>query len=325
VNNSRRIRLRAWPLLLPGPARIGRRRRWNSHQTWVTACIWNFKTRRPGFRTTTLVDSGASGGSYASAAFVGALERTEFGGQRIISRRGRGLLRAANPANSDVAPMRIVGTVLLPLVFPPVDRVFRTRVRVVDQLPIGLLLGAAFMWQYGGVLDLGDRDGAGSFRPAPGTSTVPILPPEPPPNPRPWRDQVQAVEPSRRSDGRPEEDSNYCNEGLLSHGCQASRLGLRTGRVRCERTGQIVTAPTTPTASTTAISIERFCSLQWEAEEEDDGEEDEQDPPQVMTAEALDLGAAAWEDGGTLRWPVTLTQQQDVDGRSTWIATRPSG
>ena len=41
--------------------------------------------------------------------------------------------------------MNIIGTTIPPLVFPPVDRVVRARVRVVEGLPFGLILGAAFV------------------------------------------------------------------------------------------------------------------------------------------------------------------------------------
>ena len=76
---------------------------------------------------------------YASVHFIRAVERTEYGGKRIVSKRGHGRLRAANPTDGGVAPMNIIGTAMLPLVFPPVDRVFRARVRVVEGLPFGLI------------------------------------------------------------------------------------------------------------------------------------------------------------------------------------------
>ena len=96
-----------------------------SHQTWVTAFPWNAGKRRRGLCTTVLLDTGAGGGSYASVHFIREVERTEYGGKRIVSKRRRGRLRAANPTDSGVAPMNIIGTAILPLVFPPVDRVFR--------------------------------------------------------------------------------------------------------------------------------------------------------------------------------------------------------
>ena len=38
--------------------------------------------------------------------------------------------------------MNIIGTTIPPLVFPPVDRVVRARVRVVEGLPFGLKTGS---------------------------------------------------------------------------------------------------------------------------------------------------------------------------------------
>lgn len=108
---------------MSGPSR-------GSHQTWVTACLWNKIRHRLGYRTTVLLDSGAGGGNFCSDKFIRAVERTEYNGKRIVSTRGRRLLRAPNPSDSGVAPMSVVGTAVLPLVFPPVDRVFRARLRV---------------------------------------------------------------------------------------------------------------------------------------------------------------------------------------------------
>lgn len=51
--------------------------------------------------------------------------------------------------------MSVVGTAILPLIFPPVDRAFRARVRVVADLPFGLILGAAYMRHNKSVLDFG--------------------------------------------------------------------------------------------------------------------------------------------------------------------------
>ena len=91
-----------------------------SHQTWITALLWNTALRRPGYRTSVLLDSGAGGGNFCSVKFIRVVERTEYGGKCIVSERGRGRLRAANPTNSGIAPMSIVGTATLPMVFPPV-------------------------------------------------------------------------------------------------------------------------------------------------------------------------------------------------------------
>ena len=273
------------------------------HQTWATVYLWNSRTRRPGFRTTALLDTGASGGSYCSERFIRAVERTEYGGRSIVSRRGRGLLRAANPTGSDVPPMSIIGTALLQLIFPPEDRIFRARLRVVRDLPLGLILGAGFVRRHGGVIDLGDREGAGSFKPSRDSRSVPLLPPDPPEHPRPWRDRLHTLD--------SEEDGNWCRVP----GWRASRLGFRTGRARCEESGRILAPPPPPTASGT-VSPADFCALDWCIEEQDtDAEGGGALPPQLLTAEALDLGAAAWEDGASLRWPMILAHRAEMAGR----------
>lgn len=71
--------------------------------------------------------------------------------------------------------MSIVGTTVLPLIFPPVDHVFRARVSAVVDLPFGLILGAAYMRHYGSILDF---EGPGSFKPSRDSPSVPLLPAE---------------------------------------------------------------------------------------------------------------------------------------------------
>ena len=95
-----------------------------THQSWVKACLWNPIKRQRGYTVIVLLDTGAGGGNYASLKFIQAAQRHAFNGKRIISKRGRGRLHAANPAKDNVPPMTIVGTAILPLIFPPVDRNF---------------------------------------------------------------------------------------------------------------------------------------------------------------------------------------------------------
>lgn len=153
--------------------------------------MWNSRTRAKGYRTSVLLDTGAGGGNYASLKFIRAVECTEYRGRNTISKRGRGFLRAANPTGSEVAPMKIIGTSLLPLVLPPVDRVFRARVRVVEDLPVGLILGAAFMRRYNSVLFF---EGGGWFKPTRDSARVPMLDPKPRPTPRPWREDLNVLQ-----------------------------------------------------------------------------------------------------------------------------------
>ena len=67
--------------------------------------------------------------------------------------------------------MSIVCTATLPMVFPPVDRVFYARLRVVEGLPIGVILGAAFMRHYGSVINFA---GPGHFKPTRDCDNVPL-------------------------------------------------------------------------------------------------------------------------------------------------------
>eukprot|EP00752_Nemacystus_decipiens_P015644 g13961.t1 len=107
-----------------------------SHQSYVKAFLWNRRKRKCGFSATVSVDTGAGGGNYASVKFIHAVQRHVFSGKNIVSKRGRGFLHAANPAKDAVPPMSITGTALLPLIFPPVDRVFTARPWEVLQIDI---------------------------------------------------------------------------------------------------------------------------------------------------------------------------------------------
>lgn len=168
--------------------------------------LWRPYTRQHSPDITTLLDTGAGGGNYASVAFIESVERTQHGGKSMISTRGKGVLRAANPTNSKVPPMETVGTCILPLTFAPVDRVFKVRVRVVPGLPFGLILGAAFMRTHNSVLLFA---GKGTFRPTPDSEVVPFL------------------EYGRETQDRPR----------LQEQRTAAVMGTRTGRRRCPETG----------------------------------------------------------------------------------------
>ena len=122
-----------------------------------------------------LVDSGAGGGNYASAKLIHEIEQAEYNGRNMISKRGKGRLRAATPVDSKEPPMTILGTCILFLVFPPVDGMFAMRVRVVEQLPIGLIMGTAFMRRYGSSLHF-EGPGPGWFKPTQTSPRAPLLP-----------------------------------------------------------------------------------------------------------------------------------------------------
>ena len=103
-------------------------------QAWVRMHLWNKRTRQRGRVLTVLLDSGAGagGGNYASAKLIHEIDRADYGGRNMISKKG-------NPENSKEPPMSILGTCLISVVFPPVDKIFAVKVRVDDQLPPGLI------------------------------------------------------------------------------------------------------------------------------------------------------------------------------------------
>ena len=137
--------------------------------------LWNKRTRQRGRVLTVLLDSGAGGGNYASAKLIHEIERADYGGRNMISKKGKGRLRAANPENSKEPPMSILGTCFIFAVFPPVDKIFAVKVRVVDQLPLGLILGTAFMGRYESSL-IFEGPGAGWFKPTPTSPRAQLLP-----------------------------------------------------------------------------------------------------------------------------------------------------
>lgn len=144
----------------------------SARQVWVKAVVWH--PTNVSLRLTTIVflDTGAGGGNYASESFIKSVESTARHGHSIINKRGQGLLTAANPADSKVPPMKILGSTELPLVFPPEDRVHVVTVRVVDSLPYGLIIGAAFLRKNGSFLNFAND---GGFKPTRGAAWVPFM------------------------------------------------------------------------------------------------------------------------------------------------------
>ena len=66
-----------------------------------------------------------------SRRYIESIEERDVWGQSLLNPTKKGLLRAVNPYNSAVPPIEVVGWCLLPLVFVPVDQVFRAKLRVV--------------------------------------------------------------------------------------------------------------------------------------------------------------------------------------------------
>ena len=75
-----------------------------------------------------LIDRGAGGGNYISLAFWSSVQSWGgSAGRRKLSRRGRGSLQAANPAGSNLPGLEIVGSTMLLVVLPPVDKYISSR------------------------------------------------------------------------------------------------------------------------------------------------------------------------------------------------------
>ena len=110
-----------------------------------------------------------------SRQFIESIERRDGWGKSLIYPTGKGLLSAANPKNSAVPPMKLVGSCLLPLVFEPVDKIFRVKFRVVKGLPYATVLGAAFMKDNRTIISF---DGEEGLRPTPSSSWVQLVPKE---------------------------------------------------------------------------------------------------------------------------------------------------
>ena len=130
---------------------------------WVYAFVWHQARTSCRISVEVLVDTGAGGGNYASAAFVHTGEHSGRGGRSMIGPRGQGWLRAANLRISTTPPMKIAGSCKLPLVFTPENRVREVLVRVVEDLPYGLIIGAAFVRKKGSVISFA---AGGGFKPA---------------------------------------------------------------------------------------------------------------------------------------------------------------
>lgn len=168
-----------------------------TQQSWVDAYLWNIKKRKRVNHTVVLLDSGADGGNYASADFVHSVERTVFGGRNITSKKGRGFLRAANPTDSDVAPMSVVGTAMLALVFPPVGSFFA----------FACAWSKDFRSDWSWVPRLCDSTAEtltltvqALSNPPALLPRVPLLSETSPRNPRPWRDCVQTLSEGQSED-----------------------------------------------------------------------------------------------------------------------------
>ena len=144
----------------------------DARQVWVRAILWHPTKVALRLSITTLIDTGCGGGSYCSEAFINAVRDNCFHGDSIVSQRGKGSLRAANPTDSQIPPMEVIGSVRLPLLFPPDDKVRIITFRVVRKLPYGCIVGASFLRQNASVLSFGNE---GGFKPEPASPWVPFV------------------------------------------------------------------------------------------------------------------------------------------------------
>lgn len=62
----------------------------------------------------------------------------------LSTRPEKGFFRAANPRNSEISPMEVVGQCVILLIPLPVDSVFPVLLLIVPDLPYAVLLRAAF-------------------------------------------------------------------------------------------------------------------------------------------------------------------------------------
>ena len=118
----------------------------SARQVWIRIHLWNPSNAECPLPIDTLLDTGAGGGDYVSVSFW--LTILDWSGNRLILRTrksDRGALRAANPNGSTVPPLRIIGSSVIPVLFPLETRARKVRIRVVKGIPYSFILGASFL------------------------------------------------------------------------------------------------------------------------------------------------------------------------------------
>lgn len=88
-----------------------------------------------------------------------------------LTTHGRGLLHAANSADSGVLALRMCGSATIPLEFHPDDHDWNVTVRVVRKLPDGLIKEDSFFRARQDIFDFGPGKG---FKPEPSPPWVPF-------------------------------------------------------------------------------------------------------------------------------------------------------
>ena len=142
-------------------------------QVWIQGRLWHATRLSCRVPVEVLVDTGAGGGDYTSLAFTKTIQTNLWGGRSIISSAGKGLLRAANPRNSRVCLMEVIGSCVISMVFSPVDRVFRLSFPIVRDLPYAVVLGSAFMNEHHSTVSFREKEG---FSPTPEYAWMPFSP-----------------------------------------------------------------------------------------------------------------------------------------------------
>ena len=104
--------------------------------------------------------------------FTETVETNLQGGQPIINPFGKEILRAVSPRNSDVSPMEVIRPRVIPMVFTPVDKIFRISFPIARDLPYAIVLGVAFTSDHQSTISFRQNE---DFRPATESSWVPFF------------------------------------------------------------------------------------------------------------------------------------------------------
>ena len=114
---------------------------------------------------------GRGGGSYISVALYCTLR--QWGGvSQKLSTRGKEALHAANPTHCNIAPMRVLGSARIPIVFLPEVCIYNIAVGIVEGLPYGFIICVRFFYTNKTILNFGTDKGLKS---APTSPWVPFL------------------------------------------------------------------------------------------------------------------------------------------------------
>ena len=314
-------------------------------QVWIRGRLWHATRLSCRIPVEVLVDTGAGGGNYTSLNFTKTVQTNLWGGRALINPAGKGSLRAANPKDSAVPPMEVIGSCVIPMMFSPVDKVFRISFRVVRDLPYAIVLGAAFMREHHSIISFREKEG---FKPTPESTWVSFS--SHTTNSATSSKKVTAawtsfcaVRPIADSDPDPDnpqhiprclaeanEDSldqvvdhlhSVCwetKERRRSHAATAN--AKRNAPHKLERKRQQATTEMT-------IGTEEEPAPTSQSPPEQPPEKDLPYPDQTDTDNPTAAGEAVWEDEGTLDWVLRLTEAVSAlpGGTSVQVDARVKG